>query len=58
MTSPSNRQQAIALIEKLDADRLPDAIVALEALNQPVSRAGSAEEADLIRVINHRCKES
>ncbi len=54
MTSPSNRQQAIALLEKLEDDRLPDAIAALAALNQPVSRAVSAEEADLICLINDR----
>jgi hypothetical protein len=54
MTSPSYRQQAIVLLEKLEDDRLPDAIAALAALNQPVSRAVSAEEADLIRLINDR----
>jgi hypothetical protein len=54
MISPSNRQQAMALLEKLDADLLPDAIAALEALSQPVSRSGNVEETDLIRVINHR----
>jgi hypothetical protein len=54
MTSPSNRQQAIALLEKLEEDRLPDAIAALEALNQSVVRPGRSEEADLIRLINHR----
>jgi hypothetical protein len=54
MTSPSHRQQAIALLEKLEDDRLPDAIAALAALNQPVSRAVSAEEADLIHLINDR----
>jgi hypothetical protein len=55
MISPSNRQQAIALLEKLEDDRLPDAIVALSALNnQPAIHAGSPEEADLIRLINDR----
>jgi hypothetical protein len=54
MTTPSNRQQAIALLDKLEDDRLPDAIAALEALNQPVHRTASAAEADLIRLINHR----
>jgi hypothetical protein len=54
MTAPSNRQQAIALLEKLGDDRLPDAIAALEALNQPIVRTGSSEEADLIRLINYR----
>jgi hypothetical protein len=54
MTSPSNRQQAIALLEKLEEDRLPDAIAALEALNQPIVQAGSSEEVDLIRLINYR----
>jgi hypothetical protein len=54
MTTPSNRQQAIALLEKLQDDRLPDAIAALEALNQPVNRTASAEEVDLIRLINLR----
>jgi hypothetical protein len=54
MTSPSHRQQAIALLEKLEDDRLPDAIAALAALNQPVSRVERAEEADLIRLINDR----
>jgi hypothetical protein len=53
MTSPSNRQQAIALLEKLEEDRLPDAIAALEALNQ-ATRSGSSEEVDLIRLINYR----
>lgn len=53
MTSPSNRQQAIALLEKLGEDRLPDAIAALQALNQPI-RARSSEEANLIRLINYR----
>jgi hypothetical protein len=54
MTTPSNRQQAIALLEKLEEDRLPDAIAALEALNQPVNRTASADEVDLIRLINVR----
>jgi hypothetical protein len=54
MTTPSNRQQAIALLEKLQDDRLPDAIAALEALNQPVNRTASAEEVNLIRLINLR----
>jgi hypothetical protein len=54
MTSPSNRQQAIALLEKLEDDRLPDAIAALAALNQPAIRAGSTTEADLMRLINDR----
>jgi hypothetical protein len=53
MTSPSNRQQAIALLEKLEDDRLPDAIAALQALNQP-TRSSNSEEADLIRLINYR----
>jgi hypothetical protein len=54
MTSPSNRQQAIALLEKLEDDRLPDAIAALEALNHPVFSLSRAEEAGLIRLINDR----
>ncbi len=54
MTDPSHRQHAIALLEKLEDDRLPEAIAALAALNQPVNRAVSAEEADLIRLINDR----
>jgi hypothetical protein len=54
MTSPSNRQQAIALLEKLEDDRLPDAIAALAALNQPAIRAGSTTEDDLMRLINDR----
>jgi hypothetical protein len=54
MTDSSHRQQAIALLEKLEEDRLPDAIAALEALNQPVLQISSAEEADLIRLINER----
>ena len=54
MTSPSNRQQAIALLEKLKDDRLPDAIAALEALNQPVVSFSRTEEARLIRLINDR----
>jgi hypothetical protein len=54
MTNPSNRQQAIALLEKLEDDRLPDAIAALKALNHPVNRTASAAEADLIRLINYR----
>jgi hypothetical protein len=54
MTSASNRQQAIALLEKLEEDRLPDAIAALKALNQPIVQAESSEEADLIRLINYR----
>jgi hypothetical protein len=54
MTSASNRQQAIALLEKLEEDRLPDAIAALKALNQPIVRAESSEEVNLIRLINHR----
>jgi hypothetical protein len=54
MTESSHRQQAIALLEKLDDDRLPDAIAALEALNQPVTQTSSAEETELIRLINER----
>jgi hypothetical protein len=54
MTSASNRQQAIALLEKLEEDRLPDAIAALQALNQPIVRAESSEEVNLIRLINYR----
>jgi hypothetical protein len=54
MTSLSNRQQALALLERLEDDRLPDAIAALEALNQPILPVTSPEEADLIAVINHR----
>jgi hypothetical protein len=54
MTSASNRQQAIALLEKLEEDRLPDAIAALKALNQPIVRAESSEEVNLIRLINYR----
>jgi hypothetical protein len=54
MTTPSNRQQAIALLEKLEDDRLPDAIAALEALNQHINRTVSTEEDDLIRLINTR----
>jgi hypothetical protein len=54
MTSQSNRQQAVALLEKLEDDRLPEAIAALEALHQPVVRLRRAEEEDLIRVINDR----
>jgi imidazolonepropionase-like amidohydrolase len=54
MTSPSNHQQAIALLENLEDDRLPDAIAALEALNQPVRSVETAEEAALIGLINHR----
>jgi hypothetical protein len=54
MTSSSNRQQALALLERLEEDRLPDAIAALEALNQPMVPVVRPEEADLIGVINHR----
>jgi hypothetical protein len=54
MTESSHRQQAIALLEKLDDDRLLDAIAALEALNQPVTQTSSAEETELIRLINER----
>jgi hypothetical protein len=54
MTSSSNRQQALALLERLEEDRLPDAIAALEALNQPMILVARPEEADLIGVINHR----
>jgi hypothetical protein len=54
MTVSSNRQQAIALLEKLADDRLPDAIAALAALHQPVRRVELAEEADLIHLINDR----
>lgn len=54
MTSPSNRQQAVALLEKLGDDRLPEAIAALEALNHPVASFRQDEEAGLIRLINDR----
>jgi hypothetical protein len=54
MTSSSNRQQALALLERLEEDRLPDAIAALEALNQPMIPVARPEEAALIGVINHR----
>jgi hypothetical protein len=54
MTSSSNRQQALALLERLEEDRLPDAIAALEALNHPMIPVAKPEEADLIGVINHR----
>ncbi len=54
MTSSSNRQQAIALLEKLEDDRLPDAIAALEALHQPLLRVTNPDDADLIEVINYR----
>jgi hypothetical protein len=32
----------------------PDAIAALKALNQPIVRAESSEEVNLIRLINYR----
>jgi hypothetical protein len=54
MTSSSNRQQALALLERLEEDRLPDAIAALAALTQPMILVARPEEADLIGVINHR----
>jgi hypothetical protein len=54
MTSLSNRQQTLALLERLEDDQLPDAIAALEALTQPIVPVASPEEADLIEVINHR----
>jgi hypothetical protein len=54
MAVSSNRQQAIALLNRLEDDRLPDAIAALEALSQPAGEMNRPEEAELIRVINDR----
>jgi hypothetical protein len=54
MSVSSHRQQAIALLNKLDDNQLPEAIAALEALRPPIERGERIEEEELVRRINER----
>ncbi|MFM2432892.1 MAG: hypothetical protein RLZZ511_4106 [Cyanobacteriota bacterium] len=54
MSVSSHRQQAIALLNKLDDNQLPEAIAALEALRPSLARGERIEEEKLVRRINER----